>query len=244
MEPARDVNDHYEEVASPLRELGLPPPDREIFIAMQQGGAGRGRGDQDCTDQSAPAEEATSGDQERLPPALSGAELLADPDAAIARYKELGGTDDALIDTYLSGASVLHILRAGSQPAMVRATLRTLVGPLARRMCTEAEVEGVSAMLLAEQAAEARADEAFARALAGTALDDLEINKAERLARMADKHSRRMMKALDQLHRLRRPQVAVTIKEAQNLNLGTQTVNQSVDTGGQQEPSRRTGSDP
>jgi len=91
-------------------------------------------------------------------------------------------------------------------------------------MCAEAGVEGVSAMLLAEQVAEARADEAYHRALAGTALDSNDLKRAEMLNKAADRFSRRMMKALEQLHRLRKPRVNVTVKQAGNVNLGSQQV--------------------
>ena len=157
-------------------------------------------------------------------PALDGALLLADPDAALARYKSNGGTDHDLVNGYLSSASFLHLVRTSSQPAMARATLMAMVPALARTMCAEAGVEGVSAMLLAEQAAEARADEAYHRALAGTALDSNDLKRAEMLNMAADRFSRRMMKALEQIHRLRKPRVNVTVKQAGNVNFGSQQV--------------------
>jgi hypothetical protein len=169
-----------------------------------------------------PDEDETS--SEEPGPALDGALLLADPDAAVQRYKESGGQDDDLVQGYLAGGSFLHIMRVGGQPAMLRATLKALVGPLARAMCAEAGVEGVSATLLAEQVAEARADEAYHRALAGTALDSNDLKRAEMLNKAADRFSRRMMKGLEQLHRLRRPNVNVKIARASNVNLGHQQI--------------------
>ena len=157
-------------------------------------------------------------------PVLDGASLLADPDAEIRRYKTSGGTDLDLIAGYLAGQSFLHVVRTSGQPPMARATLKALVPPLARQMCAEAAVEGISAMMLAEQAAEARVDEAYHRALAGTALDAEELKKAEMLNKAADRFSRRMMKALEQLHRLHRPRVNVKISRAGNVNLGSQQV--------------------
>jgi hypothetical protein len=157
-------------------------------------------------------------------PALDGALLLADPDAAMDGYKKAGGEDDDLVQGYLAGGSFLHIMRVGGQPAVLRATLKALVGPLARQMCIEAGVEGVSATLLAEQVAEARADEAYHRALAGTALDSNDLKRAELLNKAADRFSRRMMKGLEQLHRLRRPNVNVKIARASNVNLGRQQI--------------------
>jgi len=164
-------------------------------------------------------------------PVLSGAELLDDPDGALARYREDGGTDAPFISGYLAGDSLLHVLRTSSQPVMVRGLLKSMVPALAREMCVEAEVTGVSAMMLAEQAAESRVDEAYHRALAGTALDADDLKKSEMLNKAADRFSRRMMKALEQLHRLRRPNVNVKISRASNVNLGSQTVTQSADTG-------------
>lgn len=174
-----------------------------------------------------PQEEATS----EGVPVLDGARLLADPDGELSRYKTEGGTDLDLIVGYLSGRSFLHIVRTSGQPAMARAVMKALVPPLARTMCKEAGVEGVSAMLLAEQVAEARADESYHRLLAGTSLEEGDLKKADQLEKMADRCSRRMFKALEQLHRLHRPSVNVRIKQASNVNLGRQqVVNSPVDT--------------
>ena len=79
-------------------------------------------------------------------------------------------------------------------------------------------------MLLAEQAAEARVDEVYHRLLAGTSLDEGDLKKSEALHKMADRFSRRMMKALEQIHRLRRPNVNVKISRASNVNLGSQQI--------------------
>jgi hypothetical protein len=171
-----------------------------------------------------PAKPLDQGDSEFPAPALSGGELLDDPDAAIARYRAEGGTDEMLASCYLASDSLLHVLRTGSQPAMVRGLLKAMVPALSREMCAEAEVTGVSAMMLAEQAAESRVDEVYYRALAGTALDADDLKKAEMLNQTADRFSRRLMKALEQLHRLRRPNVNVKISRASNVNLGTQQV--------------------
>lgn len=177
----------------------------------------------------------------RSGPTLDGGRLLADPDAELSRYKSEGGTDLDLVAGYLVGQSFLHVVRTTSQPAMARSVMKALVPPLARQMCIEAGVEGVSAMMLAEQAAEARADEAYQRALAGSALDEGDLKKAERLEKAADRHSRRLMKAVEQLHRLRRPSVSVKIREASNVNLGSQRiVNPQVDERDCVEPVRST----
>ena len=164
------------------------------------------------------------------PPTLAGTDLLEDPDAALAGFKAAGGVDESMVSDYLSGESLLHLLRTGSQPTMVRATMKAMVPALARQMCIEAGVEGIAAMMVAEQAAEARVDEAYHRALAGTALDDMDIPKADRLNKMADRFSRRMLKATEQLFRMRRPKVTVNVKSVGNMNLGDQKiVNESVD---------------
>ena len=146
------------------------------------------------------------------------------PQAALAGYREGGGTDDELVEGYMAAYSQFHILRTTSQPTMLRTLLRTLVPAMARRLSAEAGVDGLSAMLLAEQAAEARVEEAHYRALAGTAMDELKLGKVERWTRLADKSARRMMKALEQLHRLKRPKVSVRIAQANNVNLGEQKV--------------------
>ena len=50
------------------------------------------------------------------------------------------------------------------------------------------------------------------------------------------------MTALERLHRLHRPNVNVKISQASNVNLGSQTVNQSDDTGDPGDQQGRTGS--
>jgi len=168
--------------------------------------------------------------EEQEPPVLDGAALLADPDLELARFKSAGGAIEQLVVEYIEGQSLLHLLRTGSQPAMVRASLKGMVPILARQMCAEAGVEGVAAVMVAEQAAEARVDEAYHRALAGEALDSNDLRQAEMLNKAADRFSRRMLKAIEQLTRMRRPSVNVRIAQAGNVNLGTQqVVNESDD---------------
>lgn len=155
---------------------------------------------------------------------LSGEDLVKDPDGAIRAYRAGGGTDGQLVRWYLSGDSPMHLLRNGTQPAMLKAALRAMVMPLAKEICKEAGVEGVGAMLLAEQVVEARCDESYLRTLVGIALDKTELPQAERYERMANRASKRMMDALDRLHRLRRPKVNVRIDHAQNVAVGEQQV--------------------
>ena len=155
---------------------------------------------------------------------LSGQALLVDPDAALQAFRTTGGTDRELVEWYASGASPAHLLRTGAQPQMLKAGLKAMVPSLSRQLCREAGVKGVGPMLLAEQVAEARVDECYHRMLAGLALEADDIARADRLQRMADRHSTRMTKALDQLHRMKRPKVTVRVDRVSNLNLGTQEV--------------------
>ena len=161
---------------------------------------------------------------------ISGEELVKDPGSALQAFRADGGTDDQLVVWYLSGESPVHLLRSGGQPQMLQASLKSMVHSLARELCEEAGVEGVGAMLLAEQVAESRCDEAYARTLMGFALDKNELAQAERHEKMANRASKRMLDALDRLHRLRRPKVNVKIGRAGNVNLAEQqVVNESVD---------------
>ena len=158
---------------------------------------------------------------------LSGEDLVKDPDGALQAFRAAGGTDDQLVRWYLSGDSPVHLLRTGGQPQMLQAALRSMVPTLSREIAKEAGVDGVGAMLLAEQVAEARCDESYLRTLQGIALDKNELAKAERYEKMANRASRRMMDALERLHR---PKVNVKIGRAANVNLGEQrVVNESVD---------------
>jgi hypothetical protein len=177
------------------------------------------------------------------PPAgatLTGHALIVDTDSAMEAFRSAGGTDRELIEWYARGVSPLHLLRSGAQPQMLKASLKTMGPALARQLCAEAGVEGVGPMLLSEQIVEARCDEAYLRMLAGLALEEDDIARADRLGRMADRCSTRMAKALDQLHRIRRPRVSVRIGKASNVNLGEQTVvNESADGGGSSSPGSR-----
>jgi len=162
-------------------------------------------------------------------PALSGKDLLERPwctlDAA-DREEQL-----ALMEGYRQGRSHLHFVRTDSQPTMLRAVLRSLVPALVEDLLAEVGLDTPSARLLAEQAAEARAEEAYCRMLVGMELDRLQVSKAAQLEKMAGRHSKRMVQALEQLRRLRRPKVNVKIAQAGNVNLGTQQVdNRGVDT--------------
>jgi hypothetical protein len=174
------------------------------------------------------------------PPAgapLTGHALIADPDSALEAFRSAGGTDRELIKWYARGESPVHLLRTGAQPQMLQAGLKALVPPLARQLCAEAGVEGVGPMLLSEQIVEARVDECYHRMLAGLALDEDDLPRADRLQKMADRCSTRMAKALDQLHRIRRPRVNVRIGKAANVNLGEQTVvNESADSSTSSDP--------
>ena len=203
------------------------PPDVEATVKeLEEAGVGLDREFLESIYAGVRAAEAA----EPTPPSLDGAALLTDPDAALARFREAGGVDEAFVVEYLSGESLLHLLRTGSQPAMVRATLKAMVPALSRQMCAEAGVDGVAALMVAEQAAEARVDEAYHRALAGEALDANDLRKADMLNKAADRFSRRMLKAVEQLTRMRRPSVNVRIAKAANVNLGTQqVVNESGD---------------
>jgi len=160
---------------------------------------------------------------------LSGSALAEDPDAALAVFYSSGGSEKDLVSWYVQGSSPAHLLRNGCQPSMLRGCLKSLVPAMASELCHEAGVDGVGAKLLAEQVVEARCDEVYHRMLAGLELDKMEISRADRLERMADRHSSRMMRSLEQLHRLKRPRVQVRIAQAGNVNLGQQLVNRSVD---------------
>ena len=207
-------------------EPALPPSIEATVKELEEAGVGLDREFLEAIYAGVGATEAA----EPTPPTLDGADLLADPDAALARFKAEGGVVEQLVVEYIEGESLLHLLRTGSQPAMLRATQKSLVGPLARQMCAEAGVSGIAAMMVAEQAAEARVDEAYHRALAGEALDTNDLRKAEMLNKAADRFSRRMLKAVEQLTRMRRPSVNVRIAKAANVNLGTQqVVNESGD---------------
>lgn len=172
---------------------------------------------------------------------LTGRGLIADPDAALQEFREVGGTDRELIEWYASGGSPVHLLRMGAQPQMLKAGLKSMVPAMSRQLCREAGVHGVGPVLLAEQVTEARVDECYLRMLAGLALEEDDIARAERLGRMADRCSTRMAKTLEQLHRMRRPRVNVRIGKASNVNLGEQTVvNKSADIGVPSNPDGRT----
>ena len=167
------------------------------------------------------------------PPAgatLTGHALIADPDSAMEAFRSAGGTDRELIKWYARGESPLHLLRSGAQPSMLKASLKTMGPALARQLCAEAGVEGVGPMLLSEQIVEARVDECYHRMLAGLALEEDDLPRADRLQKMADRCSSRMTRGLEQLHRSKRPKVSVKIGRASNVNLGEQSVvNESAD---------------
>ena len=169
------------------------------------------------------------------PPAgatLTGHALIADPDSAMEAFRSAGGTDRELIKWYARGESPLHLLRSGAQPSMLKASLKTMGPALARQLCAEAGVEGVGPMLLSEQIVEARVDECYHRMLAGLALEEDDLPRADRLQKMADRCSSRMTRGLEQLHRSKRPQVTVRVDKVANLNLGEQSVvNESADSG-------------
>ena len=173
---------------------------------------------------------------------LSGDDLLADPDKALQVFRAAGGSDDQLVRWYRSGDAPVHLLRTGTQPEVLKAAFKTMVPALARQLCAEAGVDGVGPTLLAEQVVEARCDESYLRMLAGLELGQGMVTKAERLQKMADRCSTRMMKSLDQLHRLKRPSVNLRVTQAGNVNLGNQVVNQPAD-GATEEPDDREPSD-
>lgn len=158
-------------------------------------------------------------------PALSGEGLLENPEEELARFRSAGGADELFVASYIESDSLIHILRTASQPAAVRPVLMAMRTPMAKQLCSEAGIVGLSAHMLAEAVVEARIDEAHYKALAGVALGNNEFDKAERLERLADRQATKMRKSLDQLHRLRRPAVSVKIGQASNVNLGSQTVN-------------------
>ena len=155
---------------------------------------------------------------------LTGHALIADPDSALEAFRSAGGTDRELTKWYARGESPMHLLRSGAQPQMLQAGLKAMVPPLARQLCAEAGVEGVGPMLLSEQIVEARVDECYHRMLAGLALEEDDLPRADRLQKMADRCSSRMTRGLEQLHRSKRPQVTVRVDKVANLNLGEQSV--------------------
>ena len=159
---------------------------------------------------------------------LTGKDLLERPIEALGESGLEGSL--ALLDAYRRGQSHLHFVRSSSQPPMLRALLRSIVPAMVEDLLDEVGLCTPSARLLAEQAAEARADESYHRCLAGLELDKLEIARAERLETIADRHARRMSQALEQLHRLKRPRVNVKIARAGNVNFGEQSVSGSPDT--------------
>jgi hypothetical protein len=211
-----------------LQMLGILDKD----VDCKEGSAGGDKGSREETVHSADRHVGDDGSSSRSAlPSLDGGELLKDPDTALQKFRAAGGTDAGLLGPVMKGESLLHLVRTGSQPAVLRATLKAYVPVLARQMCLEAGVDGVSAMMVAEQAAEARADEAYHRALAGQSLDDGDTKQADKLNKSADRFSSRMMRATEQLFRMRRPKVNVTVKSIANLNLGEQKiVNGSDDT--------------
>jgi len=171
-------------------------------------------------------------DTEAPPPslaAMTGLALLDRPWSELDRTGSSG--QKALAEEYRRGRSHLHFVRTDSQPAMLRSLLRSVVPALVEDLLDEVEMDTPSARMLAEQVAEARADEAYYRMLAGIELDKAQITRADKLHVAADRHAKRMSRALEQLHRLRRPRVAVKIGQASNVNLGEQrVVHRSVDT--------------
>ena len=161
-------------------------------------------------------------------PALSGKDLLERPWSTL----DAGDREEqlALMKGYRQGRSHLHFVRTDSQPTMLRAVMRSIVPALVEDLLVEVGMDTPSARLLAEQAAEARAEESYCRMLVGLELDRLQVSKAAQLEKMAGRHSKRMCQALEQLHRLRRPKVSVKIGQASNVNMGQQVVNRGVDT--------------
>ena len=163
------------------------------------------------------------------PLAMTGLALLEKPWSELDRIGP--GVQKALVEEYRRGRSHLHFLRSDSQPKMLRAVMRSVIPALVGALLEEVQMDTASARLLAEQAAEARADEAYYRMLAGIELDKAQITRADKLHVAADRHAKRMSRALEQLHRLRRPKVNVRIDSAKNVNLGDQRiVNESADT--------------
>ena len=160
---------------------------------------------------------------------LKGAELLENPVQAMADYAEAGGCPESIVSAYLDRDTPLHLLGEESQPQLLRATMKMLAPALIQQLITDAGVKGASATMLAEQVVEARCDEAYARALAGEALGAGNTTEAGKLHRLADQHSRRMIRAMESLNRLRKPKVSVKVNRVGNLNLGEQIVNGSDD---------------
>ena len=162
-------------------------------------------------------------------PAMTGKDLLEQPWSTLDAAGREG--NQALMDAYRKGRSPLHYVRSDCQPVMLKSLLRSTVPAMVEDLLDEVGMDTPSARLLAEQVAEARADESYARMLSGMELEKAQVAKAERLVKIADRHSKRMASALEQLHRLRRPKVNVRIDSAKNVNLGDQRiVNRSVDT--------------
>lgn len=223
-----DMHDGELERTLQMLHDGLPLPDNadEILAAVGLDREGlpldepRVHGEED-------GEEAL----EMLATEATDADLVPTPGGDLTSSEAAGVPDEQIVAEYTSGHSLAHILRCATQPATVRPLLEEMVSPLARQMCREAGVEGMSALLHAEQAVEARMDEVHYRALAGHELGKLQVSKAERLMRMADRCSRRMAKAIEQLHRLKRPKVNVRIARAGNVNLGQQQVVNQQDGG-------------
>ena len=160
---------------------------------------------------------------------MTGKDLLEQPWSAMDAAGRAG--NEALMEGYRKGRSHLHFLRSDSQPVMLRGVMRSMVPALVEELLLEVALDTPSARLLAEQVAEARADESYSRMLAGIEIDKAQIPAADKLHKAADRHSKRMATALEQLHRLRRPNVSVKIARAGNVNLGQQqVVNRSADT--------------
>lgn len=159
---------------------------------------------------------------------MTGKDLLERPWSTLDAAGSEG--NHALMEAYRKGRSPLHFVRSDSQPVMLKSLLRSTVPAMVEDLLQEVEMDTPSARLLAEQVAEARADEAYCRMLSGIELDGAQADKADKLHKAADRHSKRMAQALEQLHRLRRPNISVKIARASNVNLGNQqVVNRSTD---------------
>ena len=161
-------------------------------------------------------------------PAMNGKDLLEKPWSTLDAAGREG--NQAMMEAYRKGRSPLHFVRSDSQPVMLKSLLRSTVPAMVEDLLAEVGMDTPSARLLAEQAAEARAEEAYHRMLAGIELDKAQVPASDRLQKAADRHSKRMVQALEQLHRLRRPKVSVKIGQASNVNMGQQVVNRGVDT--------------
>jgi len=159
-----------------------------------------------------------------------GEEATAHVDPVLAEHENRD--HDAVKAMYTSGESFLHMVRQSTQPEMLRVALSTEAKMLVEELLADMGLQGMAARLVAEQAAEARADEAFYRAMAGRTLegDDGQRIRGKEWQRMADAASRRMLKALDSLRLMRRPKVNMRVSQVHNLNTGEQQiVNQTVD---------------